>query len=387
MLPESLSDAESLFEDAPCGLLLTSSNGLIERVNQTFCRWVGREREALLGQRFQSLLTMGGKIFHQTHWFPLLQMQGSVAEVKLDLLHTDGRQIPMMLNAVRREREGVFYHQLALFVAQERNQYERELLTARQMAEELLQQQLMAQKELTSAQNRLRLAHAEVQIRANFAEQLVGIVSHDLRNPLTAIKMAADLLQRGNLDERQHRVMGHISHSVDRASRLIADLLDFTQARVGQGLAVSLQAIDLHAVAARCVEDLRLAFPDRRLVHVCEGEGLCNADADRLFQVVSNLVGNAVSYGDPQGEIRIISAFSAKGSSLAVHNTGEVIPAERLEELFEPLVRGVANDDSRSVGLGLFIVREIMRAHLGDVQVLSSAEQGTTFTARFPRAF
>lgn len=385
MPPESLPDAQSLFDDAPCGLLLTSGNGVIERVNQTFCSWVGRERDALLGQRFQSLLTMGGKIFHQTHWFPLLQMQGSVAEVKLDLLHTDGRQIPMMLNAARRERDGVFYHELALFVAQERNQYERELLAARQMAEELLQQQLMAQKELTSAQNRLRMAHAEAQIRANFAEQLVGIVSHDLRNPLSAIKMAADLLQRGNLDERQHRVMGHISHSVDRASRLIGDLLDFTQARVGQGLAVNLRAIDLHAVVSRCVEDLRLAFPDRRLVHVREGEGLCNADADRLFQVVSNLVGNAVSYGDPQGEIRVISSFSAKGGSLAVHNSGEVIPAERLDELFEPLVRGAANDDSRSVGLGLFIVREIMRAHLGDVLVQSSLEHGTTFTARFPR--
>lgn len=387
MPPESLPDAQVLFDDAPCGLLLTCGNGAIERVNQTFCRWIGREREALLGQRFQSLLTMGGKIFHQTHWFPLLQMQGSVAEVKLDLLHTDGRQIPMMLNAVRREHGGVYYHELALFVAEERNQYERELLAARQMAEELLQQQLMAQKELTSAQNRLRLAHAEAQIRANFAEQLVGIVSHDLRNPLTAIKMAADLLRRGNLDDRQNRVMGHISHSVDRASRLIGDLLDFTQARVGQGLAVSLRAIDLHAVAGRCVEDLRLAFPDRHLIHVCEGEGLCNADPDRLFQVVSNLVGNAVSYGDPQGEIRIISAFTAKGSSLAVHNRGEVIPAERLEELFEPLVRGAARDDSRSVGLGLFIVREIMRAHLGDVQVQSSEEHGTTFTARFPRVF
>ncbi|MCO8167251.1 PAS domain-containing sensor histidine kinase [Pseudomonas sp. 21LCFQ02] len=387
MPPESLPDAQTLFDNAPCGLLLTCGNGEIERVNQTFCRWVGREQQALLGQRFQSLLTMGGKIFHQTHWFPLLQMQGSVAEVKLDLLHTDGRQIPMMLNAVRREHGGVFHHELALFVAEERNQYERELLAARQMAEELLQQQLMAQKELTSAQNRLRLAHAEAQIRANFAEQLVGIVSHDLRNPLTAIKMAADLLQRGNFDQRQHRVMGHISHSVDRASRLIGDLLDFTQARVGQGLAVSLQPIDLHAVVARCVEDLRLAFPDRRLVHVREGEGLCNADADRLFQVVSNLVGNAVSYGDPQGEIRVISAFGGKGGSLAVHNSGQVIPAEQLEELFEPLVRGAANDDSRSVGLGLFIVREIMRAHLGDVLAQSSLEHGTTFTARFPRAF
>ncbi|GAB7533145.1 PAS domain-containing sensor histidine kinase [Pseudomonas sp. 3A(2025)] len=385
MRPE-LPDSDTLFDEAPCGLLLTQGNGSIVRVNGTFCRWLGHEPEALWGLRFQNFLTMGGKIFSQTHWFPMLQMQGSVSEVKLDLLHADGRLVPMMLNAVRREHGGVFYHELALFVAEERNQYERQLLESRQLAEELLQQQLSTQKELTLAQNRLRLAHAEAQIRATFAEQMIGIVSHDLRNPLSAIKMAADLLQRGTLDERQGRVTGHISQSVDRASRLIADLLDFTQARVGHGLSVSLKSIDLHAVTDRCIDELRLAFPDRTLVHVRQGEGACNADADRLFQVIGNLVGNACTYGDAGGAITVTSAFDARGSYLAVHNQGGLIESERFEELFEPLVRGVSHDTSRSVGLGLFIVREIMRAHLGDVSVQSSSELGTTFVARLPRA-
>lgn len=386
-MPPELPCSDTLFDEAPCGLLLTQGNGSIVRVNGTFCRWLGREPETLSGLRFQNLLTMGGKIFSQTHWFPMLQMQGSVSEVKLDLLHADGHQVPMMLNAVRREHADVVYHELALFVAEERNQYERQLLEARQLAEELLQQQLSTQKELSLAQNRLRLAHAEAQIRANFAEQMVGIVSHDMRNPLSAIKMAADLLHRGPLDERQSRVAGHISQSVDRAGRLIADLLDFTQARVGQGLSVNLQSIDLHAVAERSIEELRMAFPDRTLLHVCKGEGACNADADRLFQVIGNLVGNAFSYGDADGVVTVTSAFDAKGSYVAVHNHGGVIAPERFEELFEPLVRGDTHDFSRSVGLGLFIVREIMRTHLGDVTVQSSAEHGTTFTARLPRAF
>ncbi|KQQ66494.1 PAS domain-containing sensor histidine kinase [Pseudomonas sp. Leaf127] len=384
-MPSEQPASQALYDQAPCGLLLTQGNGCIEQVNGTFCRWLGRERDTLVGLRFQNLLTMGGKIFSQTHWFPVLQMQGSVLEVKLDLLHADGRLVPMMLNAVRRQHDGVFYHELALFVAEERNQYERQLLEARQLAEELLQQQLAAQKELSLAQSRLRLAHAEAQIRATFAEQMIGIVSHDLRNPLSAIKMAADLLQRGPLDTRQSRVAGHISQSVDRAGRLIADLLDFTQARVGQGLTVNPQPIDLHAVTEHCVEELRLAFPDRQLVHRVMGEGACNADTDRLFQVIGNLVGNAFSYGDPQGIVTVTSAFDTKGSYLSVHNLGEVIAPERFEQLFEPLVRGVAHDTSRSVGLGLFIVREIMRAHLGDITVQSSAEHGTTFTARLPR--
>src|SRR5690349_3871179 len=98
-----LPDANALFEDAPCGLLLTDANGTIRRANRTFCRQTGLPAEELAGKRrIQELLTMGGRIFHQTHWAPLLQMQGSVAEIKLDVVHRDGRTLPMVMNVVRR---------------------------------------------------------------------------------------------------------------------------------------------------------------------------------------------------------------------------------------------------------------------------------------------
>ncbi|PYD83729.1 PAS domain-containing sensor histidine kinase, partial [Pseudomonas syringae pv. pisi] len=127
--------------------------------------------------------------------------------------------------------------------------------------------------------------------------QMIGIVSHDLRNPLAAIKMAAGLLERTQLESRQERILGHIHHSTDRADRMIVDLLDFTHARVGSGIAVTLQPIDLHAVIARGVEELRQAFPERVLIHRSEGEGACTADPDRLLQLLGNLVSNAVAYG------------------------------------------------------------------------------------------
>ncbi len=203
-----LPSTEALYEHAPCGLLITQPDGTIERVNQTFCLWLGLEREAVLGRRFQDLLNMAGRVFLQTHWAPLLQTQGSIAEVKVEITHADGRSIPMMLNAVRREYPAGVLHELAVFLAEERNKYERELLAARKMAEELLQHQMSVQSELTSARNRLRLAHAEAEIRAIFAEQMVGIVSHDLRNPLAAIKMAAGLLERSLLEPRQQRFLG-----------------------------------------------------------------------------------------------------------------------------------------------------------------------------------
>ncbi|MFS2158120.1 ATP-binding protein [Pseudomonas sp. Pseusp122] len=387
MMPDTqeLPDSESLFEHASCGLLLTLPSGEIKRVNQTFCTWLGMAREALLGRRIQDLLTMGGKIFHQTHWAPLLLIQGSVAEVKLDLRHRDGHSIPMILNVLRREHAGGVFHELSLFIAEDRDKYERELMVARKQAEAALAEQLAVQKELAMAQTRLRVAHAEAQVRASFAEQMVGIVSHDLRNPLTAIRMATGLLNEDNPGPQQSRLLGHIAKSAERAQRMITDLLDFTQARVGSGISVNPAPIDLHALVGQCLDELRMTFADRQIVHAASGLGPCIADSDRLFQLLGNLVGNAMAYGAPDGVVRVTSTIDDNGFSLAVHNSGEPIPEPVLGRLFEPMVRGVeAKDEARSVGLGLFIVREIAKAHQGDVRVVSNAEGGTSFIVRWP---
>jgi sigma-B regulation protein RsbU (phosphoserine phosphatase) len=383
---ELISDSDQLFENAACGLLLTEADGTIVRANLTFCQGLGLEQASLPGRRFQDLLSVGDKIFHRTHWGPSLALQGSVSEVKLDLVHRDGHALTMMLNAVRRETAQGVRHHLALMSGEERNKYQRELVAVRQTADELLLQQLASQKELSSVQNRLRLAQTEADIRATFAEQMVAIVSHDLRNPLAAIKMAAGLIGLETLSEKQQRSLGLVNQSVGRAQRLIVDLLDFTQARVGRGISVLPQPVALHQVIAGSVDEQRLIFPGRVLTHHCLNEGLCTADADRLYELIDNLVSNAVAYGAPDTEISITSAFDAQWIRIAVHNFGTPIPPERLDGLFEPAPHSVEEDDkARSVGLGLFIVREIARAHWGDVSVTSSAEEGTTFTVSLAR--
>lgn len=106
-------DPQALFDDAPCGLIVTREDGSILRANKTFCTWIGWENPDLQGRRFQDLLTMGGRIFHQTHWSPLIQMQGSVSEVKLDLVRRDKALIPMLLNGVRQQHESGVVYQLA----------------------------------------------------------------------------------------------------------------------------------------------------------------------------------------------------------------------------------------------------------------------------------
>ncbi|MFL5306127.1 MAG: ATP-binding protein [Polyangia bacterium] len=362
-----------ILDTAACGLLRTTPDGTFLRANRLFCQWLGYSADELIGKRrFQDLLTIGGRVFHQTHWAPLLQMQGSISEVKLEMVGRGGAAIPVVVNALVRTDGGAVVHEIAAYIARDRDKYERELLHSRKRLEVLV-------AEATRLQ-------AEAKERAMFAEQMMGIVSHDLRNPLSTIQTGAALLARGDLSAGQQRVLARIASATDRATRLIGDLLDFTQARLGSGLMVVPQSIDLHAVVAEAVEDLRLAYQGRTIAHERVGAGGCLADANRLAQLVGNLVSNAMTYGTPEAPVRVVSAVEESAVAISVHNQGPPIPAEVLPQIFQPMSRGSeAGRASRSVGLGLYIVSEIARAHGGQTSVTSTPAEGTTFTTVLPR--
>lgn len=179
-------NVEELYDLAPCGLLVTDDDGLVLRANRTFCGWLGLEPSALVGvRRFQDMLTMGGRIFHQTQWAPLLRIQGSVAEVKLDLAREAGAPLPMVMNAIRRVRAGITVHELALFMAKDRHAYEWELLSARKLAERLLSEQRDAGEALKGAAERLQLEKlradgAAVQLAAANRELLALVTTDSL---------------------------------------------------------------------------------------------------------------------------------------------------------------------------------------------------------------
>ncbi|MGZ0714280.1 ATP-binding protein [Pseudomonas palleroniana] len=373
-----------LFDNAACALAITAEDGTIVRANARFSDWLGFDAAQLYGRRFQDLLTMGGRIFHQTHLAPMLRMHGRVTEVKLDILHRDGHKVTVLLNGMKRETaEGAVYD-LALFGTTDRDKYERELLNARHLAEALLQEKTAAEVALQQAQAELHEAYAISQRRALFAEQMVAIVSHDLKNPLTAIRMASDFLSRGERTAKEQQLLGHISQSSERAQRMIADLLDFTQARVGQGITIKIAPLNLHDVIRHAVDELRVAFPKATLEHRAEGQGNACLDADRVQQIIGNLVANSVAYGDLRQPITITSRLSDSGCEVAVHNHGAAIPEALLAGLFEPMTRGTdQGSDVRSVGLGLYIVRELAKVHGGDVAVSSAVADGTTFTVVF----
>ncbi|OPB03322.1 PAS domain-containing sensor histidine kinase [Pseudomonas fluorescens] len=373
-----------LFDSAACALAVTAEDGTILHANARLGEWLGLRNAELHGRLFQDLLTIGGRIFHQTHLAPLLRMHGSVSEVKLDMLHRDGHKVTVLLNARKRAQADAVVHDLALFGTTDRDKYERELLNARKLAEALLQQKSTAEIALHQAQAELSEAYAVAQRRALFAEQMMAIVSHDLKNPLTAIRMASDFLSRSERTPKERQLLGHIAQSSERAQRMIADLLDFTQARVGHGISVKTTAVDLHGVIQHAVDELRVAFPTATLKHHTEGTGAACLDADRVQQIIGNLVANSVAYGDILMPITITSRLADTRCEVAVHNYGAVIPETLLAGLFEPMTRGTdQGSEVRSVGLGLYIVRELAKAHGGDVAVSSCENTGTTFTVTF----
>jgi PAS domain S-box-containing protein len=238
-----------------------------------------------------------------------------------------------------------------------------------------------------SEEERQRLL-AEARRRVEFEQQLVGIVSHDLRGPLNAILTGASMmLQRENIDPWQAKTTARILSCAERSNRLIRDLLDFTQARMGGGIPVRPAPVDLHELTLQVVEEARVAHAERTIQVTQGGDGRGEWDADRMSQVVSNLLTNALKYSPEDTPVRVETRGEAERVVLRLHNQGDPIAADLLPRIFEPLRRGKrrVNKSDRSIGLGLYIVRELVLAHGGTVEASSSEAEGTTFTVTLPR--
>jgi sigma-B regulation protein RsbU (phosphoserine phosphatase) len=224
---------------------------------------------------------------------------------------------------------------------------------------------------------------------ALFREQFLGILGHDLRNPLQAISGNAALLLRfGGMTEPQRKAVNRISISADRMARMISDILDFTRTRLGGGYALQRTWMNVHEVLRQVVEELEVAHPQRRFELSVTGNGWGEWDADRIAQAASNLVGNAVQYSPQDSAVRVVARDEGDGVRLEVHNLGTPIPPERLPHIFDPFVRG--RDGSRTsartgLGLGLYITHEIVKAHGGVVRVRSTESEGTCFWLNLPR--
>lgn len=356
-----IDDFEDLFENAPCGYLSTDQNGRIGRANQTFADWMENTAASFVGRRFIEFLPVVGKIFYETHIAPSLHVQGRINEVALDLVRDDGTKIPVLVNAVGRPASDnqPTYVRFTIFNATERRRYEQQLLDDRNAA----RAQFLAERDT-----------------AELREQFIAVLGHDLRNPLASIASGVNLLSKEDLSPRGQKVAKLMEGSVGRAVGLIDNILDFARGRLGGGLSLARDAKEpLEPTLRQIVSELRSVTPGRTIEgHYALDEPI-DCDRARIGQMLSNLVGNAVTHGAASQPIVVSATTEAGFLEISVSNGGDPIPDQAQARLFQPFFRGEAGANREGLGLGLHIASEIAKAHGGTLIVTSNPTE-TRFT-------
>jgi phosphoserine phosphatase RsbU/P len=360
-----IDDFEDMFENAPCGYLTIQTNGRIAHVNKTLLGWIGYTADDMVAKRFSDFLNMAGRIYYETHIAPLLRMQGFFNEFAIEMVTAAGEPLQMICNALEgRDAAGKpLFTRFALLKATDRRRYEQELLAAREAA---------------------KVSLANERETSELREQFIAVLGHDLRNPLASISAGARILGRDAKTERQHQIAAMLQTTVMRMAGLIDNVLDFARGRLGGGITLDRNARKpLEPVLHQVIDELRLSSPGRQIETEYAIDSPVDCDRTRIGQLVSNLVGNALSHGATNQPVRVHAETKDGLFKLSVANAGDPIPEAAMGKLFEPFFRGEVRASRQGLGLGLHIASQIAQAHEGVLTVTSTPEE-TRFTFEMP---
>jgi PAS domain S-box-containing protein len=425
---------DELLNTLPCGVLSFSDEGRVLAANATLGELLGYSAGELEGRHVESLLTVAGRIFYQTHLFPLLRLHGKADEIFLLLRRKDGGDVGALVNAIRRERGGALVNDCVLLEVRERRKYEDELLRARRAAEsanaalvartreveaanerleqqavelELQQQQLEEQATAMELQrDELHASNDELQARtteleharaaadeANQAKsRFLATMSHELRTPLNAIGGYVQLIElgiHGPITDEQRHALDRISRSQRHLLRLVNDVLNLARIESGQvSYAVEeLPVADVVASVTPMIEPQMDAAGLRFTSSVPAGL-TARADREKVQQVLINLLSNAVKFTPAGGSVAIDAHRDEAHHRVRVRvtDTGVGIPPGQLQSIFERFVQVEVTHARRveGTGLGLAISRDLARGMDGDLDVRSEQGRGSVFTLTLP---
>ncbi|KJZ63025.1 GAF domain-containing sensor histidine kinase [Pseudomonas fluorescens] len=244
----------------------------------------------------------------------------------------------------------------------------------------MLALQIEAEENLQKTEAALRKERETAELR----EQFIAVLGHDLRNPLFAISAGAEMLLRKLPDPANQQRARQILTSARRAAKLVDDVLDFARGSLGRGIPVNIEPCpDLEDALRHVISEVQSVHPDRPLQSSIDDLHGVQCDRERVAQLLSNLVANAVAHGDPDGPIEISAQINEGQFVLSVNNQG-VIAQDTLPHLFRPYSRSASGKPQAGLGLGLYIASQIAQSHGGKLDVVSTEQQGTTFTFSLP---
>jgi PAS domain S-box-containing protein len=399
-------DLNDLFEHAPCGYLSLDPGGKIVRANATFCEWTGYSLEDLVGKRLHDFLNVAGRIYYETHFAPLLRMQGHFNEVALDFVTKAGERLPVLVNAMERKSSTgeALFTRVTIFNSTDRRRYEQELLAAKAAADtaNALLRDLNANLEVRIAEavaERMAAEEARRQMQKMEAlGQLTGGVAHDFNNMLAAVMGALSLidrrLQRG---ESVSDLIAGAMDSAKRAAQLTQRLLAFSRR-----LPLELSVVNPNRVVSDMSEILRRTLGESTPVEAVLAGGLwpVRTDASQLENAILNLAINARDAMPDGGKITIETAnahldddyarMHAEVSAgqyvmIAVTDTGTGMTEDVMSRVFDPFF--TTKPVGKGTGLGLSQVFGYIKQDRGHVKIYSEVGYGTTVKLYLPRHY
>ena len=428
--------ADELLDHAPCGFVSFTDDSRIAAINATLLERLGYGREELVGRHVETIFTIAGRIFHQTHLFPLVKLHGRAQEIFLQLRARDGEDVGVLCNLARQERNGVVYNDCIFLEVRERRKFEDALVQAKQSAErahaalaartrdvehanqllesqalelELQHHQLQEQAvelehkgaELEELNSALQRRGAELERQraaaddANAAKSnFLAVMSHELRTPLNAIAGYAELLAmevHGPITPDQREALGRIVRSQRHLLRLINDILNLSRIEAGH-VDYVVERVPLAEVVGSVTPMVEPQMAAKNLaLEIAVAPGVAaRADRDKLQQVLLNLLTNATKFTAPGGRVRVEAGDGSGSDSVAIRvtDTGVGIPSAMLDKVFEPFIQVDASHTraTEGTGLGLAISRDLARGMGGDLSAASTLGVGSTFTLTLPPA-
>ncbi|PRY84643.1 ATP-binding protein [Mongoliibacter ruber] len=359
-------DYNELFHQAPCGYLSLDKKGVITKANLTLCNWLGYSPIELQGLfTFQDLLSVGGKIYFETHFLPLLQLEGQASEINFEIIAKNRDKLPVLVNGTKVTFDNkIIGFRLTIVDISQRKQYEKELLKAKKLAEE----------------NALKLSEKNIEL-----ERFSNVVSHDLKSPIRTLSGLLEIMEKKgflNMEEESIKIQKIIKDNLKRISVLVDDLMEQT---LSEKETEYNEIVDLNEVVETVKEMLGDEIQKSSTQINIEVLPYVRGNKNQVIRLIQNLIMNAIKYrseADPR--IQIFCNVTDNMATVELRDNGIGFDPIFKDRIFEYMKRLHSPDKIPGSGIGLYSCKKIVESHGGKIQAESEPGQGATFVFTLP---